>query len=77
MGEHRSDKPEVAGSTPAAPTILERYLPRPSRDGDVHCMPQFRGEPEHAATHECWCNPTVNYLEESNGTILWEHYRPN
>lgn len=44
---------------------------------DVHVMPCFKGEPEHASSPDCWCEPELkeDYTDQG-GSKLYVHRRP-
>jgi hypothetical protein len=31
---------------------------------------------QHVETGDCWCNPTLNYVDEDTGVQHWIHHEP-
>jgi hypothetical protein len=48
-----------------------------SRESDIHCYPNFPGEPEHDLDPECWCDPELEDHTEEGGARLFIHRRPH
>lgn len=40
-------------------------------DGHIHVVPE-RG-PEHHECKDCWCNPTLSYVDEETKREVWVH----
>lgn len=32
---------------------------------------------EHAASADCWCNPTIDYVNPDTGAAVYVHHEPN
>lgn len=39
-------------------------------DGMIHVMPT---DAEHVESKECWCEPTLDYIDPETGNEVWLH----
>jgi hypothetical protein len=52
----------VTGSIPVAPTSSGQRV---------------ASKREHAPFPDCWCNPTLYYVDADTGNSVWVHHEPN
>ena len=49
---------------------------RSDQQTDVHVIPHFANEREHAASVACWCEPRIDrYPAPKSGGRVWVHNR--
>jgi hypothetical protein len=49
---------------------------KPTKEDDIHVVPEFEGEPKHFDTVNCWCEPEFHYQDENTQVRVFTHRRP-
>lgn len=68
---------DSGGETPWGARIEVRcectYPDQPTPTGQ-----QVAGKPkEHRQSQDCWCSPTLDFVDPETGNSVWVHHEPN